>query len=163
MKLLLASGVLILSLCPAVAQQGSAAQRDAALKEVRAVVDRETDGWAKFDAKKVAGCYTDDAIWQNPFAVRLHGSAEIEKFLVRLFARPGYRAAKDTAPAKIVDIRLESATVATVWSDETSVGQISDETGKPMGPRHSYYISVLVRTGAGWKIRESLISDEKEP
>src|SRR5271163_3533380 len=65
--------------------------------EIRAVLARETDGWNQFDAKKVASTFTQDAIWQNPFGVRLHGAAEIEAFLTGLMARPGYRAGKDTA------------------------------------------------------------------
>jgi uncharacterized protein (TIGR02246 family) len=160
LKSCLSLAVLLLTMHAASAQQAGDAQRDAALKEVRAVWDRETEGWAKFDPKIVASCYTGDAIWQNPFGVRLHGSAQIEKFLTNLFARPGYRTAKDTIPAKILDIRLESDTVAAVWADESSVGQINDATGKPMDPRYSYYVSVYVKTPAGWKVRESLIADQ---
>ena len=49
-------------------------------KAIRAVLARETEGWDKFDPKEVASTFTEDAIWQNPFGVRLHGNAEIEKF-----------------------------------------------------------------------------------
>lgn len=127
---------------------------------VRGVVAQETAAWAKFDPKEVASLYTVDAIWQNPFGVRLHGSAELEKFLTRLFARPGYRSAKDTEEAKILDLRFLSPTVAVVWSDESSKGQIDDSTGKPMLPRHSYYLEVMVKKDGVWKISECLIADE---
>jgi len=127
---------------------------------VRAVAARETAGWLKYDPKEIASLYTVDAIWQNPFGVRLHGSAELEKFLTRLFARPGYRAGKDTDAAKILDVRFPSPTVAVVWSDESSQGQIDDESGKPMLPRHSWYMQVMVKKDGVWKISENLIADE---
>ena len=65
---------------------------------IRAVIARETEGWDKFDPKLVASVFTEDAIWQNPFGVRLHGKAQLEKFLTGLMAQPGYRAGKDTSP-----------------------------------------------------------------
>jgi uncharacterized protein (TIGR02246 family) len=130
---------------------------------VRAVIAHELEGWAKFDAHMVAENYTDDTHWLNPFAVELHGRAQLEKFLTNLFAGPGYRAAKDTITPRITAIRFESPDVATVWSDESSKGQIDDATGKPMAPRHSWYLEVLVKRNGMWKIRESIISDEKTP
>jgi uncharacterized protein (TIGR02246 family) len=147
---------LLIPICAASCQQPKASDEAA----VRAVIGRETEGWAKFDAKEVASTYTEDAIWQNPFGVRLHGSAQLEKFLNNLFARPGYRAAKDTAPAKILDVRITSPTSATVWSDESSQGQIDDASGKPMQPRHSFYLEVLVKRNGQWKICDSIIMDE---
>jgi uncharacterized protein (TIGR02246 family) len=128
--------------------------------DVRAVVAREIEGWSKFDAREVASVYTSDAIWQNPFGVRLHGSSELEKFLDGLFQRPGYRSAKDTSAPKILDLRFPTPDVAIVWSDESSAGQIDDATGQPMHPRHSYYLEVLVRKNGVWKISDSLIMDE---
>ena len=68
---------------------------------VRAAAQHETEGWTKFDAAQIASCYTVDTTWQNPFGVRIHSRATLEKFLTNLFARPGYRSAKDTAPARI--------------------------------------------------------------
>jgi len=130
---------------------------------VRALIDRELEGWAKFDAKQVASCFTADAIWQNPFGVRLHGSAQLERFLSNLFQRPGYRSATDTSAPQILDLRRESSDVWVVWSDEASKGQIDDATGKPMEPRHSYYMEVVVKTPAGFKISESMIMDIKQP
>lgn len=55
-------------------------------EDVRAVVAREIDAWSKFDAKAVVSLYTSDAIWQNPFGVRLHGTAELAKFLNQLLS-----------------------------------------------------------------------------
>jgi len=127
---------------------------------VRAVVARENEGWGKFDAGQVASVFTTDAIWQNPFGVRLHGSAELEKFLNNLFQRPGYRSAKDTSAPKIIDIRFPSPGVAVVWSDESSEGQIDDQTGKPMLPRHSYYLEVFVKKDGAWKVTDSIIMDQ---
>jgi uncharacterized protein (TIGR02246 family) len=139
--------------------QTAHAQPSAEEASVRAVIARETEGWDKFDAKQVASVFTEDAVWQNPFGVRLHGGAEIEKFLVNLMARPGYRSGKDTSPTKILDIRLTSATTAAVWSDESSQGQVNDFSGKPMSPRHSYYLEVLVKKDGVWKISDALIMD----
>ena len=127
--------------------------------EIRAVLARETEGWNQFDAKKVASTFTQDAIWQNPFGVRLHGAAEIEAFLTGLMARPGYRAGKDTAPTRILDLRLTSATTAAVWSDERIEGLVNDNSGKPMDPRHSFYLKVLVKKDGVWKISDALIMD----
>jgi nuclear transport factor 2 (NTF2) superfamily protein len=68
------------------AQSGnSAADEDA----VRAVALQETDGWSKFDPGQIAGCYTVGTTWQNPFGVRIHSRADLQKFLAKLFQRPG--------------------------------------------------------------------------
>jgi uncharacterized protein (TIGR02246 family) len=130
---------------------------------IRAVLARETEGWDRFDAKEVASKFTSDAVWQNPFGVRLHGRAEIEKFLTDLLARPGYRAGKSTAPTKILELRLMSPTTATVWSDEKIEGLVNDISGHPMEPRHSYYLKVLVKQGGEWKISDALVMDIVHP
>jgi len=127
--------------------------------EVRKVVAHEIEGWAKFDAQQVASVFSIDAVWQNPFGVRLHGRRQIQDFLSELFQRPGYRAAKDTSMPKILDLRIASPSVAIVWSDEKSEGQIDDSTGKPMLPRHSYYLEVLVKKDGSWKVSDSMITD----
>jgi uncharacterized protein (TIGR02246 family) len=134
-------------------------QQSADEAAVRAVIARETAGWDKFDSKQVASVFTEDAVWQNPFGVRLHGRAEIEKFLTNLMARPGYRGGKDTSPTKILDLRLTSPTTAAVWSDESSQGQTNDISGNPMQPRHSYYLEVLVKKNGSWLITDALIMD----
>ena len=130
---------------------------------IRAVLARETEGWDKFDPKEVGSTFTEDAIWQNPFGVRLHGRAEIEKFLTDLLARPGFRAGKSTSPTKILDLRLTSSTTAAVWSDERIEGLVNDFIGKPMQPRHSYYLKVLVKKDGVWKISDALIMDIVHP
>ena len=139
------------------------AQQPTDVAAIRAVLARETEGWDKFDAKEVVSAYTDDAIWQNPFGVRLHGRAELEKFLNDLFARPGYRAGKSTSPTKILDLRLNSPTTAAVWSDERIEGLVNDFSGKPMDPRHSYYLKVLVKKDGEWRISDMLIMDVVHP
>ena len=138
-------------------QTTSASAEEAA---VRAVVQRESEGWAKFDPAQVASCYAVDTLWQNPFGVRIHSRAMLEKFLTNLFQRPGYRSAKDTMAPRITDLRLLSPTSAVVWSEEKSAGQIDDETGKPMKPRYSHYLEVLTKTGDAWLISDSIIMDE---
>ena len=127
---------------------------------VRTVVTQEIEAWQKHDAKAVSSLYTVDAVWQNPFGVRLKSSAALEKFLLRLFQRPGYLAAKETSEAAITDLHFAAPTVAVVWSEESSKDQIDDATGKPMLPRHSHYIEVLVKQAGGWKISECMIMDE---
>ena len=139
------------------AQSASAGGEEAA---VRAVAMKEIDGWAKFDSAQVASCYTADATWQNPFGVRIHSRADLEKFLTNLFQRPGYRSAKDTAAPAITDIRMLSPTSAVVWSEEKSAGQIDDATGKPMAPRYSHYLEVLVKKKGAWLVSDSIIMDE---
>jgi uncharacterized protein (TIGR02246 family) len=149
--------ILALSLQTALAQQST----DEAA--IRAVLARETEGWDRFDAKEVVSTYTDDVIWQNPFGVRIHGTADMEKFLTDLLARPGYRAGKSTTPAKILDLRLTSSTTAAVWSDERIDGLVNDFSGNPMQPRHSYYLRVLVKKDGVWKISDFLVMDIVHP
>jgi uncharacterized protein (TIGR02246 family) len=127
---------------------------------VRAVVNGEAAAWAKFDSKAVASFYAPDATWQNPFGVRFHNTKDLERFLTNLFQRPGYRSQKEVEMPKITDIHFPSPTVAVVWSEEKSEGQIDDETGKPMLPRHSHYLEVLAKRDNGWKITECIIMDE---
>jgi uncharacterized protein (TIGR02246 family) len=115
---------------------------------IRTLLAQENEGWQMFNAEEVASKFTSDAIWQNPFGVRLHGKTEIHKFLGDLMSRPGYRAGKDTSSKKILDLRLTSATTAAVWSDESIEGLINDNSGNPMQPRHSYYLEFLSRKTA---------------
>jgi uncharacterized protein (TIGR02246 family) len=133
MRLLILTSIAIVALA---LQAGSQQATDEAA--IRGVLARETEGWDKFDPKEVASTFTEDAIWQNPFGVRLHGSAEIEKFLTDLLARPGFRAGKSTSTKTILDLRLTSPTTAAVWSDERIEGLVNDYSGNPIQPRHSY-------------------------
>jgi uncharacterized protein (TIGR02246 family) len=130
---------------------------------IRAVLAREAEGWDKFDPKEVVSTYTDDVIWQNPFGVRIHGTAEMEKFLTDLLARPGFRAGKSTVPVKILDLHLTSPTTAVVWSDEKIEGLVNDFSGNPMQPRHSYYLKVLVKRDGAWKISDAIVMDIVHP
>ena len=123
------------------------------------MIARETEGWDTFNAKEITSTFTDDLIWQNPFGVRIHGKAEFETFLNDLLSRPGYRAGKDTAPTKILDVRITSPTSAAVWSDESITGLVNDYSGHPMEPRHSYYLKVLVKKDGEWKITDSIVMD----
>jgi hypothetical protein len=113
--------------------QSAHAQQPTDDAAIRAVLARETEGWDKFDPKQVASTFTEDAIWQNPFGVRLHGSAEVEKFLTDLMARPGFRAGKSTSPTTILDLRLPhplpqpfgAMSASKVWSMTTVETQCS--------------------------------------
>jgi uncharacterized protein (TIGR02246 family) len=147
----------------ALAFQTAPAQQPTDETAIRAVLARETEGWDKFDPKEVTSTFTEDAIWQNPFGVRLHGRAEMEKFLTDLMARPGFRAGKSTTPTTILDLRLTSPTTATVWSDERIEGLVNDYSGNPMQPRHSYYLKVLVKKDGVWKISDAMIMDIVHP
>ena len=127
---------------------------------IHAAVQREINGWARFDADAVSICYTANATWQNPFGVRLHSRIELKRFLTNLMNRPGYRSAKVTAPARITDVRILSPTTAVVWSEEKSEGQVDDSTGKKMAPRYSHYLEVLVKEHGQWLISDMMIMDE---
>jgi uncharacterized protein (TIGR02246 family) len=157
LPIVLSVAILALALQPAHAQQ---ATDEAA---IRAVLAREAEGWNKFDPKQVASIFTEDVIWQNPFGVRLHGKAELEKFLTDLLARPGFRAGKSTSPVTILDLRLTSPTTAAVWSDERIEGVVNDFSGNPMPPRHSYYLEVLVKQDGVWKISDAMVMDIIHP
>jgi uncharacterized protein (TIGR02246 family) len=151
-----ATAALALAILAAHASPARAADPEA---EVRAVVMRNIEGWTRFDADEVASTYAPDATWQNPFGVRLHGPGQLHDFLIHLFARPGYRAAKDTSPPTIQEIRMLGPDAAAAWSEESSTGQI--ENGKPLGDRHSHCLQVLHRTPGGWKITDEMIMDER--
>jgi len=155
---ILAIVVAALSMALSVSAQSASAAGDEAA--VRAVWTHEMEGWQKFDHAQVASCFTVDTTWQNPFGVRLHSRADLDKFLTNLFERPGYRSAKETAAPHITDIHILSPTSAVVWSEEKSEGQIDDATGKPMKPRYSHYLEVLTKKGDTWLISDSIIMDE---
>ena len=155
------AGIVVgLLLIAGVAAQAQGSADDAA---IRAVLAQENEGWDRFDAKQVASVFTDDATWQNPFGVRLHGKVELEKFLTDLLARPGYRQGKSTVPTKILEVRLTSPTSAAVWSDERIEGVIPGNSGVAMPPRHSYYLTVMVKQGGAWKVSDVLIMDIIHP
>jgi uncharacterized protein (TIGR02246 family) len=152
-------GIAIVALFAVGLPWAAAQQKPSEDAAIRAVLAREWEGWDKFDAAEVASVFTTDAIWQNPFGVRIHGRAEMEKFLTDLLARPGYRAGKSTTPVKILDLRLTSPTTAVAWSDERIEGLVNDISGHPMEPRHSYYLEVLVKQGGEWKISDAIVMD----
>ena len=139
------------------AQAGAVATDEDA---VRAVALHETEGWSKFDPAIIASCYTVDTTWQNPFGVRIHSRADLQKFLTRLFQRPGYRSATETMSPRITDVHMLSATSAVVWLEEQSEGQIDDATGKPMKPRFSHTVEVFTKKDGVWLISDSMIMDE---
>ncbi len=149
--------VLLLCALPALRAQQAAESADEAA--VRTAVMYELDGWAKFDAKQIAACHTETVTWQNPFGVRIRSRARLEAFLTNLFNRPGYRAAVSSGP-KITDIHVLSPMTAVVWSEEKSEGQIDDTTHKPMAPRYSHYMEVLVKQDGKWLISDSMIMDQ---
>lgn len=130
---------------------------------VRAVIGREIEGWQKYDPAQVASLYTEDAVWQNPFGVRLHGNTALLAFLTNLMNRPGYRAGKSTAPWTILDVRMLSATSATVWSDERIVGVVPGEGSAAIPLRHSYYLEALTKQGGVWKITDFMVMDLVHP
>ena len=146
--------------CFAVALSAQSARVASEEEAVRGVALRELEGWTKFDAAQVASCYTVKTTWQNPFGVRIHSRAQLEKFLTGLFQRPGYRSAKDTTAPHITDIHMLSPTSAAVWSEEKIEGQIDDATGKPMKPRYSHYLEVFIKKDGAWLISDSIIMDE---
>lgn len=150
-------GILIAVLL--LALPGAQAQKAKDEAAIRAVLAQETEGWNKFDPEEVASTFTPDAIWQNPFGVRLHGRTEIKAFLTGLMSRPGFRAGQSTVPTTILDLRLTSPTTAAVWSDEKIEGLVNDISGKSMQPRHSYYLKVMVKDQGVWKISDALIMD----
>jgi ketosteroid isomerase-like protein len=63
--------------------------------------------------------YTEDAPWQNPFGVRLHGKAQIENFLTQLFKRDSYRHGESDNHFRITEIAFRTPDVAVVRSEES--------------------------------------------
>ncbi len=130
---------------------------------VRSVIETEIQGWQMYDPKQVADLYTDDAIWQNPFGVRLHGRAALLAFLTDLMNRPGFRAGKSTTPWKILDVRMLSPTTATVWSDERIEGVVPGNNAIAIPLRHSYYLEALTKRDGTWKITDFMVMDIVHP
>jgi uncharacterized protein (TIGR02246 family) len=149
--------VIAFSMTLGVRAQGSVGTDEDA---VRAVALHETEGWSKFDPAEIASCYTVDTTWQNPFGVRLHSRVDLQKFLAKLFQRPGYRSATETMAPRITDIHILSATSAVVWLEEKSEGQVDDATGKQMKPRFSHTVEVFTKKDGAWLISDSMIMDE---
>jgi uncharacterized protein (TIGR02246 family) len=147
---------LTIALTPSLTAQTPSADEAA----VHAVVNRELAAWAAFDAHAIAACHTPNVTWQDPFGVRITSRDQLEKFLTNLFNRPGFRSAKDTMPPKVTDVHLLPPTMAAVWSEEKSEGQIDDTTQKPMAPRYSHYLEVLTKINGNWLITDSMIMDE---
>ena len=137
----------------------SAARADD-LADVRATVELEGKLFDERDASLAARIFAPDVIWQNPFGVRLHSEAELERFLTDLFKRPGYQAGKSTSTPAFTDVTLLSATSATAWEQDTSQGQVDDSTGKPVGIRKSHALYVLQKRKGVWLIIDEMIMDE---
>ncbi len=141
--------------------QASAARADD-IADVRAVIGLEGRLFDTHDATLAARVYAPDVIWQNPFGVRFHNEADLERFLTGLFKRPGFLAGKTTSEPVFADITLLGPTSATAWEEDVSQGQIDDATGKPIGVRRSHVLYVLQKRNGAWLIVDEMIMDEHE-
>jgi ketosteroid isomerase-like protein len=130
------------------------------LADVRATVALEGTLFDTRDARLAAKVYAPDVIWQNPFGVRFHREAELERVLTGLFKRPGYLAGKETSKPVFTDVTLLGPTAATAWEEDESQGQIDDATGKPIGVRKSHVLYVLQKRNGVWLIVDEMIMDE---
>ncbi len=128
--------------------------------DVRATIALEGKLFDTHDATLAAQVYAPDVIWQNPFGVRLHSEAALERFLTGLFKRPGYLAGTSTSTPVFKDVTLLDATSATAWEEDVSQGQIDDSTGKPIGVRKSHVLYVLQKRNGAWLIVDEMIMDE---
>lgn len=128
--------------------------------EVLTVLNKEELGYSSYDAKMVANLFSADADWWNPFGVHLVGRSEIERFLMKLFAKSGYRSGANTSNI-VFEVRLLEKDIAVAHGYEESAGQIDDDTGKKMAPRKSHYLEVLARRDGQWLIVSEMIMDEK--
>jgi ketosteroid isomerase-like protein len=137
----------------------SAARADD-VAEVRAVVEMEGRLFETRDVTLATRVFAPDVIWQNPFGVRFHGEADLERFLTGLFKRPGYLAGKTTSRPVFTDIALLGPAAATAWEEDVSEGQIDDATGKPIGVRKSHVLYVLRKRDDVWRIVDEMIMDE---
>jgi uncharacterized protein (TIGR02246 family) len=128
--------------------------------DILAVLGRVEDGFSTYDAPKVASAYAADADWLNPFGVHLVGREQIQKFLIRLFAKAGYRSGKNTSQI-VTEVQFVTPDVAIGHGFEQSAGQVDDETGRKMDPRKSHYLDVLAKRDGHWVIVSEMIMDEK--
>ena len=130
------------------------------LADIRATVELEGKLFASRDVSVAARVFAPDVIWQNPFGVRLHSEAQLERFLTGLFRQPGYEAGKLTSTPSFTDVTRLSATSATAWEQDASDGQIDDSTGKPIALRNSHVLYVLEKRHGKWLIIDEMIMDE---
>jgi len=133
------------------------------LADVKAAILKADAVFDAHDAKLAASIYAPDVVWQNPFSVRFHSEAQLERFLTNLFKRPGYLAGHDIDKTVVTDVRLLGPDRVSAWTLETSTGQIDDHTGKPVGLRKSHTLDVLEKRSGVWWVVDELIMDEKLP
>jgi len=136
--------------------EGSEADR-AALLEVLAKL---RDGARDRDAHRATEGYAEDADWINAFGVRRKGKAQIEQWMSRLFADPGYQAARITGAPH--EIRLVGPDVAVIHSYSEVVGQRT-RSGQEMPKRRVHHFRVMAKEGDHWLIVSHIIMDEKDP
>jgi len=130
------------------------------IADVRAAVEMEGKLFDTHDAALASQVFAPDVIWQNPFGVRFHSEAQLERFLTGLFKRPGYLAGETTSRPVFTDVTLLDATSATAWEEDVSQGQVDDATGKPIGVRKSHVLYVLQKRDGRWSIVDEMIMDE---
>lgn len=126
---------------------------------IRQAIANWDAGWKEFNAELASQDYADDADWTNAFGRSRKGKAEIQKFLVGVFARPEMRSRRTTPST--VSIRFPRPDVAVVSSTRETVGQ-KTVGGQEYPTRKTHDLRVFVREGDRWAIVSHLIMDEKE-
>ena len=146
---------------PAAPAVTGAAHAPADEAAVLAVVNAADAGWATRNVAQALTEYADDAYWINAFGIEWHGRADIQKFLTRLFANPGFNAAKITKPRTVLSVRFISPDVAVVHDYAESTGQLTN-SGQLMSERKTHIFRVVVKRQGRWLTDSFQVMDERE-
>lgn len=158
--LLLVATVVLGSVSTGPARPSAQPASDATSAEVaaiRSVVEHWRQTWDGFDASPLKNDYADDADWLNAFGIRLHGRAEILKFMADVVQRPTVKARHTVWEEP--RIRLVRADVALATRDYRTVGHKTPD-GKEMPERHTHSTWLLIKNASHWQIVNQVISDD---
>ena len=133
---------------------------DADAQAIEEVLTRLSEGFARRDARRLAGLYAPDADWTNAFGTTLKGEDVILAYLERLFAEPRFRAGRMSG-APSVEVRpvadgvVVAKTYLEIEDQETATGAI------PL--RRNFSMKVLAREPDGrWLIVSDMYMDARD-
>ncbi len=115
------------------------------------------DGWGKNDARQAIAEYAPDAYWINAFGIEKHGKSDIEKFLTRIFAQPGF-ANRTRMPLTIVSVTFLRPDIASVHTYQESTGQLS-KGGAPIGDRKTHVFRIMTKRNGKWLTESFQVMD----
>jgi uncharacterized protein (TIGR02246 family) len=146
MKSLLAVCIVLALAVPAMAA-GPATDEAA----IRQVFQEFSDAWAHGDAHARAALWAEDASLINPFGLKAHGRAAIEK----LFEQENAGFAKGTTHT-FSDFSFRFLTPTIVEVDTTGeIEGMKGTDGAPMPPLKLHVFAIMAKTGGKWQMKDA--------